>query len=284
MASRHTSALADPHRNRNQLAHPHQVLRRHHQPIEPVHPPQSPQLDLFERTVQFRPPEHPLDQLALLLTNRPPWVGALRLVQRVLAQARFALAILAHVRGHAAFPQRRDKLLVLILRVGPQRDLRLAPTTPAPRARTGDAGRRPDSHTLRLPWAWGRGAASPLPPSRHARVGATRGVALIPTLSNFPWAWGARRRLAPTTLAPRARRGDAGRRPDSHIVHYPIGVGARCRLAPTIYARGRRPTKRYLQFHLRRRWCVPGFPGRTASAEGYSRCTRECAATPSRCE
>ena len=53
---------------------------------------------------------------------------ALSLVQRVLAQVRHTLRILADMRRHGAFPERGDKLLVLILRVGPQGDLPLRRT------------------------------------------------------------------------------------------------------------------------------------------------------------
>jgi hypothetical protein len=58
--------------NRNQPPHAHQVLRRDAQLPEPVHPIKPAQFHLSRLTIQLRPAEDPLDQLALALTDRPP--------------------------------------------------------------------------------------------------------------------------------------------------------------------------------------------------------------------
>src|ERR1035437_10301427 len=100
---RDTSALADRRRNGNQPSPAHQIVSRDHQPKEPVHPLQSSQLDLAEGTILLGPPEHPFDQLALLLTDPPSCVAAFRLVQRVLAVIGHTLRILADMRRHPSF-------------------------------------------------------------------------------------------------------------------------------------------------------------------------------------
>ncbi len=57
--SRDTSTLAPSQRNRISFAHAFQIVSRDHKSIEPVHPPQSSQLDLFELPIPISTSRRP---------------------------------------------------------------------------------------------------------------------------------------------------------------------------------------------------------------------------------
>src|SRR6185437_4394346 len=107
--------------NRNQSPHAHQVICSDGQTVEPIYPFQSTQLYLAQSRTQLGPAEDPLDELAFALTDRTPLIRSFLRMQTILLQV--SLHILADVRRYVAFAQCFYESLLLIARIGTQRDL-----------------------------------------------------------------------------------------------------------------------------------------------------------------